>query len=105
MVITALRAFEKSTPAKNIQCNDQDFEISIRIIEILKNHSLSIYNKLECKHLSVTENKAFLKAEQIKKAKELQQTGLSYAQIAKIIFDNEKKKGTIFKWLKNLKNG
>jgi hypothetical protein len=79
-----------------IECSDQDFKLTLSIVNTLKYHSLKTYFNLPKRDI---QHKLIDKADQIKKAYELRNTGKSFADISEIIFGNKDNKGTIYRWI------
>jgi hypothetical protein len=112
MILTILRAFEEGrfeTIEPNdtdllIFCNEDDFKTALEWAEFARNNALAVFNRLyQPKIQSIDKtadiNKAEFKAKHFQEAFEWYKKGKSYAEIAKIIFGDEKLKGTIHRWL------
>jgi hypothetical protein len=113
MILTVLRSFEenqfKIDNSEGIQnviivCNEMDFKTAMDFAELSRNNAYAVFNRLpQPKIQSIDKtadiNKAEFKAKHFQEAFELSQKGKSYAEIAKIIFGDEKLKGTVHRWL------
>ena len=97
MIFTTLRQYSSGTIDREMICTDQDFQLTKKIIEVLKTHALNIYFKLpEPKPVS---NKFQGKAETVQQAIELHDSGLSYGEISQRIYNDTKHKSTIYRWI------
>jgi hypothetical protein len=113
MILTVLRSFEenqfKIDNSEGIQneiivCNEMDFKTAMDFAELSRNNAYAVFNRLPQPKIQSIDNtadinKAEFKAKHFQEAFELSKKGKSYAEIAKIIFGDEKLKGTIHRWL------
>ncbi len=113
MIFTVLRYFEarKLTEERiheeNLFCSDDDFETILELVEWVESTALEVLDRLPPPNTpnipfpqkKIEGDKAALKAEQRKRAIELQKEGKSIADIARIVLGDEKLKGTIHRWL------
>jgi hypothetical protein len=100
MILTVLRKLLRQDGGevyREMYCTDQDFKLTQDIIEALKNHAISVYLQLpQSKHFN---NRHIDKADQVKKALELHQAGLSYGEISQQIFGDKTHKSTVYRWI------
>jgi hypothetical protein len=100
MILTVLRKLLRQDGGevyREMYCTDQDFQLTQDIIETLKNHAISVYLKLpQPQHYN---NSHIEKAEQVKKALELHQAGQSYGEISQQLFNDQKHKSTVYRWI------
>jgi hypothetical protein len=112
MILTVLRSFEEghlekkgeNTPEIVLICQEDDFKNALEFAELARNNALAVFERLPTPKIQLPqkqegEDKAAFKAKHFKEAFELKKTGKSYAEIARIIFGDEKLKGTIHRWL------
>lgn len=101
MVLSTIRHFESGKISPQLICSDEDFYTAFRLVEIARNNALAIYTRLPKPKFYNSEgnNKFLQKADLLERAKGLQEKGMSYSDIAKEIFNDASRKGTIHKWL------
>ncbi|MVM36461.1 DUF3987 domain-containing protein [Spirosoma sp. HMF3257] len=101
MVFTVLRAFDKNAIKGPLLCNDEDFENAIRIVETLKTHAVRIYNRLP-KPAPTADAEPVgsdpKREAQKTKCRELFAQGKSCREISTIVFGDESKKSTVYRW-------
>ena len=79
-------------------------QTAIEFSELARNNTLAVFERLPTPNIQLPpkqegDDKAAFKAKHFKEAFELKKTGKSYAEIARIIFGDDKLKGTIHRWL------
>lgn len=97
MIITSLRYdFSQDSPAlvPILICTDADFNLTTDLIETIKHNAISVYLKLPQPSQRTTKHHD--KAEQVRKAIELYQSGKSYNDIQKI---TGIPKTTVYRWI------
>lgn len=103
MILTAIRHFEEGDFSAKIYCAQIDFDNTLRIMEVLKRHTLDVFNRLpkppERAEYTAMKNELSEKASQIAQSRMLHEQGSSYAQIAELVLGNAKLKSTIYRWL------
>jgi hypothetical protein len=106
MLLTVLRYFEEEKLGKSenlMICNEDDFKTAIDFAELGRNNALAVFERLPQPSLQIKNeslDKADFKSKHFQEAVDLKKTGKSYAEIARVIFGDEKLKGTIHRWLK-----
>jgi len=103
MILTAVRSFEEGDFSAKIHCAQIDFDNTMRIMEVLKRHTLQVFHRLpkpaERAEYTAMKNELSEKAGQIAQAHVLLKQGKSYGQIAKIVLGDEKFKQKVHYWL------
>ncbi|ARK10377.1 DUF3987 domain-containing protein [Fibrella sp. ES10-3-2-2] len=90
MLLSTLRAFEKGFVGNSIICTDEDFTLSLTIMETLRKNALSIYYGLTKSCQPPTVGSQFdSKPELVAQAVRLREEGKSYTEIAGIMFGKE----------------
>jgi hypothetical protein len=96
MILSTFRHFEADGLNNPMFCGDQDFELARDIVAILKTHAVDVYAQLP---QGDYEHKHIAKAENVKKAIELNRAGQTYRQISENIFGTQTHVSTIFRWI------
>ena len=97
MILSTFRHFEADGLNNPMFCGDQDYQLAIDIISILKAHAVDVYSQLP--QPMDYEHKHITKAENVKKAIELNRAGQTYRQISETIFGTQTHVSTIFRWI------
>lgn len=98
MILTVLRKqTNKGEVNQDMYCTDNDFQLTMEIIETLKDHAISVYLQLPEKQLY--NSKHLDKADNVTKAIELHRGGASYSNISQAIFGSETHKSTVYRWI------
>ncbi len=101
MILTTFRGFGGDGLTGPMDCGDQDFDLAMEIIEVLKNHAVDVYAALP--RPMDFDHKQISKAENVRKAIELHRTGQTYRQISENIFGSQTHVSTIFRWIQQSK--
>jgi len=103
MILSAVRHFDEGDFSEKIFCTQIDFDNTLRIMEVLKTHTLEVFNRLpkpsERAEYTALKNELSEKAEQVAKAILYRQQGMSYADIAETLLNDKNKKSTIYNWV------
>lgn len=97
MILCSLRHIEEGGQDRTLVCNEKDFQLSMQIVEVLKNNALDLYRRLP--QPKDSENKHIEQLENIMKAKELHQAGQTYRQISETLFGKQTNQSTIYRWI------
>jgi len=107
MIFSTLRAFGSGTLSDSLSCEQVDFANALTLVSALRKNAINIYYRLprpnQPKEASEYERELVGKADKIATCRLLQAQGLTYAEIAKNVLGDERKKATVWKWL-NAKN-
>ncbi len=101
MILTSLRYFGDGGLNRPLVCGDQDFQLTMQIVEVLKNHAVDVYAKLP--QALDFEHKYISRAENVRKAMELHRAGQTYRQISENVFGTQTHVSTIFRWIQQSK--
>ncbi len=97
MILTTMRYFGGDGLKRPLVCGDQDFQLTMQIIEVLKTHAVDVYARLP--QVMDFEHKHIDRAENVKKALELHRAGQTYRQISETVFGTQTHVSTIFRWI------
>lgn len=101
MILSMLRTIGDDSISGEIICSDIDFENAISIANVLKTHSLTIFDGYSNENIDLKQNNYLVKASQVEKAKEMRDSGHTFRQIAMEVLGDVKKQSTIVNWLVN----
>jgi hypothetical protein len=103
MILSAVRHFAEGDFSEKIFCTQIDFDNTLRIMEVLKTHTLEIYYRLpkppERAEYTALKNELSEKAELVAQARFLASQGKQPAEIARMLFKDDKKRSTIHRWI------
>ena len=107
MILSAVRHFDLGDFSEKIFCTQIDYDNTLRIMEVLKTHTLEVYNRLpkptERAEYTALKNELSEKAEQVAKARFLASQGKKPTEISKILFGDEKSKSKVHYWINSKK--
>jgi hypothetical protein len=105
MLFTACDAFWNGDFSPRMVCDDRDFTNALRLMEALERHADGILLEIPAgqtptKQAAALREEVTENSQLIAEARKLHREGKSYAQISRILFATETKKGTVWRWIK-----
>ncbi|WP_181308162.1 DUF3987 domain-containing protein [Rufibacter sp. XAAS-G3-1] len=104
MQLSVIRAYEGGTLPHILECTDQDFENSLRILNTFTKHMVAVYDKLPRMKSFTTEDsgdRGALRLEQKRQCLELNGKGITNVrEISILVFGSDSQKSTVHRWIK-----
>jgi hypothetical protein len=103
MILTAVRRMERGNLSSELIADTIDFNNALRLTLVFQRNALQLFDILpqnqENRLLRQWENELEEKADKIAMARQLHQSGMSYAEIGYEIFGEHNHKSTIWRWI------